>query len=137
MLERQSAHARLHALLGDAAEHLSDAHLEHLEATLDEQPDADVMPTLLSHLQQMQLDSCADGTPWVEHQLHASRRNDMASTSRSLAGLFTVLRLLHAAQLTREDADAEQQLGDAEIDGLLHVARALVEAAAEGLHGRP
>jgi len=134
MLERQSANARLHALIGDAANTLSPAHIQRIADKLAEAAAPAAQPALLSHLQEMKPDRCANGSPWVERRLNAGRCNDLASASRCLYGLASVLRLLHAAQLTASEAELDQQLGACEIDGLLHAARSLADSAASALH---
>lgn len=130
-------HARLHALLGDAARHLAPHHLQRIEAKLIQQEGDGVAPPLISHLQQMQPTQCADGTAWLERELHPGRCHDMARASRGLAGLSSVLRLLHAAHLTARDAAPHHGLPDADRDGLWHAARVLVEHIDDDLHGRP
>lgn len=133
MLELHSADARLHALIGDAVNTLSPAHLQRIAAKLAEATAPAPQPVLLTHLQQMKPDHCANGSPWVERRLSAGRCNDMANASRCLHGLASVLRLLHAAQLTASEAERDQQLGACEIDGLLHAARSLADSAASAL----
>lgn len=128
---------KLHALIGDGIAHLSPHLIERLESTLASQSAAANGSTLVRHLRQMQDGECADGSMWIERQLHAGRCADMASVSRGLRGLVAVLQLLHAAQLTREDSSPDQHLGDDLTDGLLHAARLLAETASNHLHGRP
>ena len=133
MPELHSANARLHALIGDAANTLSPAHIQRIAATLAEAAAPTPQPALLAHLLEMKPDRCANGSPWGERRLNAGRCNDLANASRCLYGLTSVLRLLHAAQLTASEAEPDQQLGACEIDGLLHAARSLADSAASAL----
>ncbi len=53
----------------------------------------------------------------------------MAGLSRTLAGLNTLIQLLHAAEIAREQGGARQQLNPDVVDGLLLGARELARYA--------
>ncbi|MFS2046806.1 hypothetical protein ACEN9Z_22610, partial [Stenotrophomonas geniculata] len=53
----------------------------------------------------------------------------MAGLSRTLAGLNTLIQLLHTAELAREQVGARQQLNPDVVDGLLLGARELARYA--------
>lgn len=124
-----TAKARLHALLGDAARHLAPHHLQRIEAKLIQQEGDGVAPPLITALQQMQTTQSADGTAWLERKLHPGRCHDMVRASRGLAGLNSVLRLLHAAHLTARNAAPPQCLPDTDRNGLWHAAHVLVDTS--------
>lgn len=92
---------QLHALIGDAA---------------------NLLPALLARMDGR---DAADGQRLEVQGANPAQAATMAGLSRTLAGLNTLIQLLHAAEIAREQGGAHQQLTPDVVDGLLLGAREL------------
>ncbi|MCI1066706.1 hypothetical protein MOQ17_12545 [Stenotrophomonas maltophilia] len=111
---------QLHALIGDAANLLPADVAERVEVLLDDPKD--LLPALLARMDGR---DAADGQPLDVQGASPAQAAMMAGLSRTLAGLNTLIQLLHAAELAREQGGARQQLNPDVVDGLLLGAREL------------
>ncbi|KPG73225.1 hypothetical protein AN993_16425 [Stenotrophomonas maltophilia] len=115
---------QLHALIGDAANLLPADVAERVEVLLDDPKD--LLPTLLARMDGR---DAADGQPLDVQGASPAQAAMMAGLSRTLAGLNTLIQLLHAAELAREQGGVHQQLNPDVVDGLLLGARELARYA--------
>ncbi|MDV3465898.1 hypothetical protein R1G70_14635 [Stenotrophomonas sp. C960] len=115
---------QLHALIGDAANLLPADVAERVEVLLDDPKD--LLPALLARMDGR---DAADGQPLDVQGASPAQAAMMAGLSRTLAGLNTLIQLLHAAELAREQVGARQQLNPDVVDGLLLGARELARYA--------
>ncbi|MHC9011892.1 hypothetical protein ACYX79_09755 [Stenotrophomonas rhizophila] len=88
-----------------------------VEPINDDTPLAD-LNTLLGILKRMRGCEGADGLPWPENDVSPGRRVSLARTERALAGLLTVLEVLHSAHRCRVAAERERHLDEGTVDGL-------------------
>ncbi|GAB2315860.1 hypothetical protein [Stenotrophomonas geniculata] len=115
---------QLHALVGDAANLLPADVAERVEVLLDDPKD--LLPALLARMDGR---DAADGQPLDMQGASLAQAATMAGLSRTLAGLNTLIQLLHAAELAREQGGVHQQLNPDVVDGLLLGARELARYA--------
>ena len=115
---------QLHALIGDAANLLPADVAERVEVLLDDPKD--LLPALLARMDGR---DAADGQPLDMQGASLAQAATMAGLSRTLAGLNTLIQLLHAAELAREQGGVNQQLNPDVVDGLLLGARELARYA--------
>ncbi|ALA87674.1 hypothetical protein YH67_15935 [Stenotrophomonas maltophilia] len=115
---------QLHALIGDAANLLPAEVAERVEVLLDDPKD--LLPALLARMDGR---DAADGQPLDVQGASPAQAAMMAGLSRTLAGLNTLIQLLHAAELAREQGGVHQQLNPDVVDGLLLGARELARYA--------
>ncbi|MFS2085092.1 hypothetical protein [Stenotrophomonas geniculata] len=115
---------QLHALIGDAANLLPADVAERVEVLLDDPKD--LLPALLARMDGR---DAADGQPLDVQGASPAQAAMMAGLSRTLAGLNTLIQLLHTAELAREQVGARQQLNPDVVDGLLLGARELARYA--------
>lgn len=115
---------QLHALIGDAAHLLPADAAERVEVLLDDPKD--LLPALLARMDGR---DAADGQPLDVQGASPAQAAMMAGLSRTLAGLNTLIQLLHAAETAREQGGAHQQLNPDVVDGLLLGARELARYA--------
>ncbi|WP_329840957.1 hypothetical protein [Stenotrophomonas geniculata] len=115
---------QLHALIGDAANLLPADVAERVEVLLDDPKD--LLPALLARMDGR---DAADGQPLDMQGASLAQAATMAGLSRTLAGLNTLIQLLHAAELAREQGGVHQQLNPDVVDGLLLGARELARYA--------
>lgn len=115
---------QLHALIGDAANLLPADVAERVEVLLDDPKD--LLPALLARMDGR---DAADGQPLGVQGASPAQAATMAGLSRTLAGLNTLIQLLHAAERAREQGGAHQQLNPDVVDGLLLGARELARYA--------
>ncbi|MBH1635946.1 hypothetical protein ACNPNN_10965 [Stenotrophomonas geniculata] len=115
---------QLHALIGDAANLLPADVAERVEVLLDDPKD--LLPALLARMDGR---DAADGQPLDVQGASPAQAAMMAGLSRTLAGLNTLIQLLHAAELAREQGGVHQQLNPDVVDGLLLGARELARYA--------
>lgn len=115
---------QLHALIGDAAHLLPADVAERVEVLLDDPKD--LLPALLARMDGR---DAADGQPLDVQGASPAQAATMAGLSRTLAGLNTLIQLLHAAEMAREQGGARQQLNPDVVDGLLLGARELARYA--------
>ncbi|MDC7801885.1 hypothetical protein PQS91_18700 [Stenotrophomonas geniculata] len=87
---------QLHALIGDAAHLLPADVAERVEVLLDDPKD--LLPALLARMDGR---DAADGQPLDVQGASPAQAAMMAGLSRTLAGLHTLIQLLHAAELAR------------------------------------
>jgi len=90
---------QLHALIGDADV------AERVEVLLDDP--RDLLPALLARMDGR---DAADGQRLDVQGASPAQAATMAGLSRTLAGLNTLIQLLHAAEIAREQGGARQQL---------------------------
>ncbi|WP_414616277.1 hypothetical protein [Stenotrophomonas geniculata] len=115
---------QLHALIGDAANLLPADVAERVEVLLDDPKD--LLPALLARMDGR---DAADGRRLDVQGASPAQAATMAGLSRTLAGLNTLIQLLHAAELAREQGGVHQQLNPDVVDGLLLGARELARYA--------
>ena len=115
---------QLHALIGDAVHLLPADVAERVEVLLDDPKD--LLPALLARMDGR---DAADGQPLDVQGASPAQAAMMAGLSRTLAGLNTLIQLLHAAELAREQGGVHQQLNPDVVDGLLLGARELARYA--------
>ncbi|MCU1052205.1 hypothetical protein JAK50_16995 [Stenotrophomonas maltophilia] len=115
---------QLHALIGDAANLLPADVAERVEVLLDDPKD--LLPALLARMDGR---DAADGQRLDVQGASPTQAAMMAGLSRTLAGLNTLIQLLHAAELAREQGGVHQQLNPDVVDGLLLGARELARYA--------
>ncbi|HDX0837633.1 TPA: hypothetical protein RNS87_002037 [Stenotrophomonas maltophilia] len=119
---------QLHALIGDAA-HLLPADVAERVEVLQDDP-RDLLPALLARMDGR---DAADGQRLDVQGASPAQAATMAGLSRTLAGLNTLIQLLHAAEIAREQGGARQQLNPDVVDGLLLGARELARYARQQL----
>ncbi|MBA0303977.1 hypothetical protein D7Y36_14075 [Stenotrophomonas maltophilia] len=119
---------QLHALIGDAAHLLPADVAERVKVLLDDP--RDLLPALLARMDGR---DAADGQRLDVQEASPAQAATMAGLSRTLAGLNTLIQLLHAAEIAREQGGARQQLNPDVVDGLLLGARELARYARQQL----
>jgi len=71
----------------------------------------------------------ADGQPWPENNVSLRRRVSRAWIERAMAGLLTVLEVLHSTDRRRVAAELGRHLDEGTVDGLFLAYRGLAEWA--------
>ncbi|WP_049457170.1 hypothetical protein [Stenotrophomonas maltophilia] len=115
---------QLHALIGEAADLLPTDVAERVEDLLDDPKD--LLPALLARMDGR---DGADGRRLEVSGASPAQAATMAGLSRTLAGLNTLIQILHAAETAREQGGSRQQLDPDVVDGLLLGARELARYA--------
>jgi len=130
MTDRTAIHPRLHALIGDIAIDVPEDLAREIECALKEQQLPPSEPMFFTFLDAIRKGDGEDGQPCTTRILTP---HTLASLGRSLSALNAVLDLLHAAERTRVDGGADEQIGDFHRNGLLLAARQIAHAAHTGL----
>lgn len=130
MISSHIRHPRLHALIGEVAVAIPDDVAREIECALHEHDLPAAKPAFFACLDAVRQGDAADGQPW---RTRAAEAADLASLSRSLSGLTTLLELLHAAERARVDGGEHEQMGEFYIDGLMVAARQIARAASGSL----
>lgn len=130
MTDRTAIHPRLHALIGDIATDVPGDLAREIECALKEQQLPPSQPMFFTFLDAIRKGDGEDGQPCTTQILTP---HTLASLGRSLSALNAVLDLLHAAEHTRVDGGADEQIGDFHRNGLLLAARQIAHAAHTGL----
>lgn len=123
MTNRTAVHPRLYALIGDIAADVPEDLAREIECALNEDQASHTGSTLLERLNAIRQGDCADGRGWTAAALGS---REMASISRSIYGLETILDVLHAAARTHSDEPRSEHIGDFYSDGLILAARQIV-----------
>ncbi|MDH0170427.1 hypothetical protein N7367_03015 [Stenotrophomonas sp. GD04145] len=123
MTNRTAIHSRLHALIGDVAADVPEDLAREIECALNEDQASTTGSSFLERLNAIRQGDCADGRGWTGEALGS---REMASISRSVNGLETILDVLHAASRTHSDGLPSEHIGDFYSDGLILAARQIV-----------